>query len=211
MACHDKKPEQKATTPWGTAIEDTLKIDTTAQYALSEILESGAIRVITVSGEDTYFTTAHGAELGVRNRLAALEVEHFVPTTRTRGWRGRTVEKPVINCLLFIRATQAEALALIHERGLKADYLFDCATHRLMVVPDKAMDDFRRVLDLSTDEGGLIDRPLQQGEKVRVMKGPLEGVEGRILELQGKNYVVVSLLDSLFTRAAIPRAWLEIR
>ena len=155
--------------------------------------------------------TNHGAELGVRNRLAALEVEHFVPTTRTRGWRGRTVEKPVINCLLFIRATQAEALALIHERGLKADYLFDCATHRLMVVPDKAMDDFRRVLDLSTDEGGLIDRPVQQGEKVRVAKGPLEGVEGRILELQGKNYVVVSLLDSLFTRAAIPRAWLEIR
>ena len=77
MACHDKKPEQKATTPWGTAIEDTLKIDTTAQYALSEILESGAIRVITVSGEDTYFTTAHGAELGVQY-LVATQLAHYL-------------------------------------------------------------------------------------------------------------------------------------
>ncbi|MBO4659786.1 MAG: transglycosylase SLT domain-containing protein [Prevotella sp.] len=77
MACHDKKPEQKATTPWGTAIEDTLKVDTTAQYSLSEILESGAIRVITVSGEDTYFTTAHGAELGVQYLMATQLAHHL--------------------------------------------------------------------------------------------------------------------------------------
>lgn len=155
--------------------------------------------------------TRHGSEIGVRDRLAALGVEHFVPTIPSRGWRGRRIEKPVINCLLFIRATQAEALSLIHERGLKADYLFDRATRRLMVVPDKAMDDFRRVLDLSTDEGGLVDRPLEPGARVRVAKGPLQGVEGQILDVQGRHYVVVSLLDSLFARAAVPRAWLEIR
>ena len=153
--------------------------------------------------------TRHGSEIGVRDRLVALGIEHFVPTIRTRGWRGRTVEKPVVNCLLFIRDTQAGALALIHERGLKADYLFDRATRRLMVVPDKEMDDFRRVLDLSTDEGGLVDKPLEPGARVRVAKGPLQGVEGRILQAQGKNYVVVSLLDSLFARTAVPRAWLE--
>lgn len=154
--------------------------------------------------------TRHGAELGVRDRLAAFGVEHFVPTAKTKGWRGKMVERPAINCLVFLRATQDEALNLIHERGLKANYLFDCATRKLMVVPDKAMDDFRKVMDLSTDEGGLIDRPLELGSQVRVAKGPLQGVEGRILELQGKNYVVVSLLDSLFARASVPRAWLEI-
>lgn len=154
--------------------------------------------------------TRHGAEIGVRDRLTKLGVEHFVPTVRSRGVRGRVVEKPAINCLLFVHATQADALALKHERGLPVDYLFDCATRKLMVVADKAMDDFRRVLDLSLEEGGLIDRPLEQGARVRVAKGPLQGVEGRILELQGKHYVVVSLLDSLFARASVPRAWLEI-
>lgn len=153
--------------------------------------------------------TRHGAELGVRNRLASLGVENFVPTRKSKGWRGRTVERPVINCLVFIRATKAEALALIHERGLKADYLFDHATRHLMVVHDKEMEDFQRVFDLSTDEGGLLDRPLELGEKVRVTKGPLQGIEGSIMELQGRYYVVVSLHDFLFARASVPRAWLE--
>ena len=89
--------------------------------------------------------TRHGAELGVRNRLTSLGMENFVPTRKSKGWRGRNVERPVINCLVFIRATKAEALALIHERGLKADYLFDHATRHLMVVPDKEMEDFQRV------------------------------------------------------------------
>ena len=154
--------------------------------------------------------TRHGAELGVRDRLRALDVEYFVPVEQTRNERGRTVERPVINCLVFVHATQAEALALIHERGLPANYLFDCATRHLMVVPDKEMDDFRRVLDLSTDAGGLMEHPLTQGAAVRVAKGPLQGVEGHILEQKGKQYVVVSLLNSLFTRASVPRAWLEI-
>lgn len=153
----------------------------------------------------------HGTEIGVRNRLSELGVEHFIPTRKTRGWRGRMVEKPLINSLVFIRATRSAALDLIHFQGVRADFVFDCATRKLMVVPDKAMDDFRRVLDLSTDEGGLMDRPLTEGELVRVVKGPLQGVEGRVAELQGRHYVVVSLLGSLFARAAVPRAWLEIK
>jgi len=153
--------------------------------------------------------THHGAELGVRNRLVELGVEHFVPTQKIKGWRGRTVERPLINCLLFIRASQAEALLLIHERGLRADYLFDHATRHLMFVPDKEMEDFQRVLNPSTHEGGLVDQPLVLGEKVRIAKGPLEGVEGHILDLQGQYYVVVSLLDTLFAKTAVPRAWLE--
>ena len=163
------------------------------------------------SGRSWYVArTRHGAELGVRDRLAALGTEHFVPTVRSRGWRGRTIEKPAVNCLVFVRATQAEALELVHARGLRADYIFDCATHRLMIVPDKEMDDFRRVLDLSPDAGGLVDKPLEQGERVRVTKGPLQGIEGRVVTQQGRHYVVVSLLDSLFARASVPRAWLEI-
>ena len=37
----------------------------------------------------------------------------------------------------------------------------------------------------------------------------LRGVEGHVLELNGRYYVVVSLLDSLFAKARIPRSWLE--
>ena len=154
--------------------------------------------------------TRHGREIGVRDRLSDLGVEHFIPTTRRRATRGRRmVETPVINSLVFLRATRQEALDLVHFKGVQADYLFDCATRSLMVVPDKQMEDFRRTLDASLDEGGLIDFPLSVGEWVRVTRGALRGVEGRVLELQGKTYVVVGLMDCLFAKARVPRAWLE--
>lgn len=153
--------------------------------------------------------TRYGAELGVRNRLSALGVEHFVPTRRRKGSRGRMAEEPLLTCLVFLKATRSQALDLIHFQGVKADYMFDCATHQMMVVPDKQMEDFMRVFELSPTEGGLIDKPLSVGERVRVTRGVLKGVEGYVLELQGRIYVVVSLLDSIFARARVPRAWLE--
>ena len=154
--------------------------------------------------------TRHGREIGVRDRLSELGVEHFIPTRRRKASRGsRTVEQPLINSLVFLKATREEALNLVHFRGVQADYLFDCATHALMVVPEKQMEDFRRVLDASVEEGGLVDIPMQVGQWVRVTRGALKGVEGRVLELQGKFYVVVGLMDCIFARARVPRAWLE--
>lgn len=154
--------------------------------------------------------TRHGAELGVRNRLTQLGVENFVPTRTRRSSRGKgMVEEPLLTSFVFLHATKAEALNLIHYYGVKADYVNDCATHQLMFVPDKSMEDFRRVLEASIEEGGLVDKPLALGEKVRVTQGVLKGVEGYVLELQGKIYVVVGLLNCLFARARVPRAWLE--
>ena len=162
---------------------------------------------------DTYWwvaRTRHGREIGVKNRLSELGVECFIPTRRRKATRGHgTVEQPLINSLVFLKATRQEALDLIHLKGVQADYLFDCATHQLMVVPEKQMNDFQRVLDASVEEGGLVDAPLQVGEWVRVTRGALKGVEGRVLELQGKLYVVVGLLNCIFARARVPRAWLE--
>ncbi len=151
----------------------------------------------------------HGRELLVRDRLQTLGVEHFIPTQKTRGYRGRTVEKPLVNCLGFVRATKKDALDLIHLRGVRADYLLDRATHRMMVVPDREMDGFRRVFDLSVEEGDF-ERPLEPGARVRVVKGPLTGVEGQVLGIDGKWYVAVSLLGMLYARARVPQAWLEL-
>ena len=154
--------------------------------------------------------TRCGAELSVAGRLQKVGVEHFVPTETRRRTRGSsTYERALIPGLVFLKATKREACAFVNEQALPVRYLIDPATRSLMVVPDKQMDDFRRVLDLSTEEGGLMDRPLELGERVRVIKGVLSGVEGYVLELRGRTYVVVRLLDSWFAKASVPRAWLE--
>lgn len=153
--------------------------------------------------------TRCGAELGVRDRLDRLGTEHFLPVELHRYTRSRaTYEHPLIPGLIFLRATKKQACALINEMSLPVRYLIDPATRSLLVVPDKQLDDFRRVLDLSAEEGGLLDRPLALGDYVRVVKGSLRGVEGRVLEIHGEFYVVVELLG-WYARASIPRAWLE--
>ena len=151
---------------------------------------------------------SHGRELRVRDRLTALGVEHFIPTQKTRGATGRTVEKPLVNCLGFLRATKKDALDLIHFRGVQADYVLDHATHKLMVVPDREMDDFRRVFDLSLEDV-TTERPLALGAPVEVVKGPLVGVRGRVLGASGRWFVVVELMGILYAHAKVPKAWLK--
>ena len=151
--------------------------------------------------------TRDGQELKVRDRLEARGVEHFIPTVPSDGPRK---EKAAVSNLVFLKASKPEALELANTGVIPVKYIVDCATRTLLVVPDKQMEDFRRVMDLSLEEGGLMDRPLALGDRVRVTKGPLRGVEGHVIEFQGRYYVVVSLLESLFAKARVPRSWLEV-
>ena len=149
-------------------------------------------------------------EIKMRDTLTGLGVENFVPVRTSRKTRGSGVsETPAAPNLVFLRATKADACALVTERFLPIRFVTDCATHQMMVVPDKQMEDFRRVFDYSAEEGGLLDQPLALGDAVRVIKGPLKGVEGNVMELQGRLYVVVALMGCIFARARVPRAWLE--
>ena len=140
--------------------------------------------------------TRYGQEPGIHRRLETLGIEHFIP--------------PVISNLVFLRTTKSEACGLANSGMIRVKYIVDCATKTLLVVPDKQMEDFRKVLDLGLDDGGLGGVPLALGEWVRVTKGILRNVEGRVLELRGRYYVVVGLLDCCYAKAQVPRSWLEI-
>ena len=150
-------------------------------------------------------------EIKIRDWMTDRGFEAFVPTTRsesrTLGGK-RTVEKPAAPNLVFVRTDKETACSFVAEKGLPMQYIIDCATHKMLVVPDKEMEDFRRVFDLSTDRGGLLDQPLHLGDRVRITRGALKGVEGYVLELMGKTYVAVGLAGTVWAKARVPRAWL---
>lgn len=151
----------------------------------------------------------------IRDWLTVHDIENFVPTTTVRSSRSgdqkarqKRVEKPLAPNLVFLKAVKEDACALVADYGLPMEFIVDCATHRMMVVPDKQMDDFQRVLDRSILEGGMVDKPLQLKDKVRVIKGPLQGVEGFVVEMRGRYYVAVSLSGFAWAIAQVPRAWI---
>ena len=140
-----------------------------------------------------YVARVHcGRELAVRNRLVRAGVETFVPV-RSEGGH----ERPILNAMVFLKATKTDALELANTGVVPVKYVIDCATRTLLVVPE------------SLEEGGMMDKPLSLGDRVKVVKGPLKGVEGHVIEFNGRYYVVVSLLDSLFAKARVPRSWIE--
>lgn len=147
----------------------------------------------------------------MREHLGRLGTECFLPSEWHRHTRGRrSYEHPLIPGMIFLRTTKQHACELTNDYGLQVRYLMDPASRTLLVVPDKQMDDFRRVLDMSGEEDALCEDGLALGDYVRVIKGALRGVEGRILEFKGRVYVVVELLGSFFAKANVPRTWLEV-
>ena len=143
--------------------------------------------------------TRFGQELQVKRRLVGAGVEHFIPEKEN----GR----PAIPCLVFLRTNKTEALDLANTSCVRMKYIIDCATRTLLVVPEKQMEDFRRVFE-EADE--VVSESLSLGDRVRVTRGPLKGVEGHVLQFQGKYYIVVGLLDSIFAKARVPRNWLAL-
>jgi len=153
--------------------------------------------------------TGYGREIRVRDRLNLLGVESFIPTGTRKNYRGRQTEHALIPNLIFIRTTKQEACDLKVYGGLPVNYIFDYARHTMMTIPERQMEDFRKVLEASLEDGGLVDEPVSLGERVRVTVGPLAGVEGHVVELQGRYYIVVELCMNICAKARVPRAWLE--
>lgn len=59
--------------------------------------------------------------------------------------------------------------------------------------PDEQMERFRFMLDYSEEAIEVCSSPLAPGEQVRVIKGPLAGLEGELVTIDGKSKVAVRL------------------
>lgn len=166
------------------------------------------------SDEVRWFAARTGRcqELSVMKSLMQFGVECFIPTKEEfRLRRGHRVkaEVPLIPNLVFLRATKADACALANGHGLPLHYIIDRATRSMMVVPDKQMDDFIRVVSSQPESLCLEEVPLVPGTRVRVVEGELCGIEGEILSLPTQTYVLVSIGRLLCARVRMPREAVE--
>ncbi|NDV57779.1 UpxY family transcription antiterminator [Bacteroides sp. 519] len=156
--------------------------------------------------------TKKDQEIATRNLLIKMNIEHFLPTrvtVRQLKYRKKKVEVPVIRNIIFIHASKEVACSLPNDFGLNLFYIRDYATHTMLVVPDKQMNDFMFVMDLNPDGVCVDDTPLQPGDKVLVLKGDLRGVEGELIHIDKKTHVVVRILNLVTWKASIPKSYLK--
>lgn len=171
------------------------------------------------------FRATYGREGKAREIIAREGVQVYMPTMRVKVMVAgvpRTVQKPLVPNMLFVWCTQAQADTFIKEHPDLPKFLRYYYNHVVvnpdgtnppLVVPDKEMENFIRLTSVDSDHIKVVD-PSQcryrSGDRVRVIKGAFEGVEGRVARVTGQQRVVITL-EGLCTVATayIPSAFLE--
>ena len=128
-------------------------------------------------------------------RLTKMGIENFLPVQQeTHQWsdRRKVVDHVLIPMMLFVHVDpveQKEALTL----SSISRYMVLRGESTPAVIPDEQMARFRFMLDYSDETISMSTSPLSPGEKIRVIKGPLKGLEGELVTINGRSKVAVRL------------------
>lgn len=151
-------------------------------------------------------------------KLAELGIETYLPCERVRVERADGTlhyrRRPLINSLLFFRATYEQAAdvkkclqgeAMIYTRRMGYQIL-------PYAIPDREMNIFMLVTSAGDQGMELMDAryDFHQGEHVRVVDGPFKGAEGYICRIKKNRRLVVSLEGVCAVATSyIPREFLQ--
>lgn len=146
-------------------------------------------------------------EVSAKERLDALGVESFLPVKserrRTPGGKFCRVRLPLIHNFLFVKSRR-ETIDDIKTFRLPYLRYATCVREgrrEIMIVPEKQMQSFIAVASEQDGKALFLDPAainLAEGDRVRIIDGPLAGVEGTFMRLNGgRGKRVVVKIDSV--------------
>ena len=152
-------------------------------------------------------------ELLIKKKLDELGIENYLPQeeqVRETPLGRKKIRVVLIHGLIFVRTDKATSFSLLNDYMLNIVYLKDRENRHSLIIPDKQMEDFMFLLDFSTDGVEVLNKDLKRGDRVKVVKGPLQGLEGELVRLKGHKRVIVRL-DGVVSIATsyIPGSFLE--
>lgn len=137
-------------------------------------------------------------------------IDHYLPLmNRTKIWsdRKKQVLEPLFSSYVFVYITELEHLKVLQVPGVVRFISFEGKKVSIRPVQIEAIRRFvetgEEILDNEAD--------FKIGKKVKVIRGPMKGLEGRLTEVLGKQRVKVEIEaigQSILIR--IPKGSLEI-
>lgn len=122
-------------------------------------------------------------------------MEAFVPTRKEKHrWSDRikVVEQVLTPSLIFVRNSMAKRNDVFVTRNVKS-YVYAPGGNQPSPIPDAAMEDFIRLIDANYEFKMTL--PLV-GEDVMVVEGPLTGLVGRLIKIDGNHQFIIRLNDA---------------
>lgn len=134
-------------------------------------------------------------EKKIRERLNAMGIENFLPVQiEIRQWsdRKKKVERVLIPMMIFVHVNRSEQTEVLTLPSVTR-YVVLRHEHSPAIIPDKQMERFRFMLDFSDNVINFSEDTFTPGEKVKVIKGPLTGLVGELVTVNGKSNIAVRI------------------
>ena len=125
--------------------------------------------------------------------LEALGIPHYLPLkTEVHQWsdRKQTVTLPLFSGYLFVHMNLAKRsrLEVLNTSGIAG---FVGNQMGPLPIPDSQIEAIRTVLEMRTE--CTVSPLLNEGDNVRVLRGPLAGVEGRLVRSNSSSRLSISI------------------
>lgn len=119
-------------------------------------------------------------------------IEAYLPIEKTLKQYGRKkkwVELPLFSCYVFVKITKAEYVSVLSTEGVVRFIQF---SKNLISIPENEIRTIKRIIN-SDFPVEMEQRLFQIGDNIEIMRGYLEGMKGSLLEIQGRNKVLIEL------------------
>ncbi len=155
----------------------------------------GRIKPLTTKQTKHWYAvyTKSRAEKKVKQFLDEKEIECYLPLVKKlRQWsdRKKWVYDPLIRSYIFVKISDdREYLNVLDTDGVVCFITFEGKAAK---IPDKQINDIKLLL-ASEKELEVTHENLEPGMDIEVIAGPLKGLEGKLLEIHGKNKVKIEI------------------
>jgi transcription antitermination factor NusG len=134
--------------------------------------------------------TRSRAEKKVSERLIQKGIEVFLPIRKEiKQWsdRKKLVETPLFGGYIFTHISLPQWDTVAYTEGVLNYVRFE---GQPAFLKDEQIRQIKALLDLYP-EMELNEHPLQKGELVEVIEGPMMGMQGTLVEIEGKNKLAI--------------------
>ena len=134
-------------------------------------------------------------EKKVGERLTKLGVENYVPTqSEIRQWsdRKKKVERVVIPMVVFVHTDEKTERNLRMQSFIRKILTYPGQT-TAAVIPDDQIDRLKFMLRQSNSPVEMMEQHLQVGDKVHIVRGALQGLEGEFYKSVDKSMVAIRI------------------
>lgn len=163
----------------------------------------------------------HNTEKNCAERLTKKGIENYVPIqTEYKVWKnGRKakVNRVVIPSTVFIKCTEQERREIVKLPFInrfmtnKAGFSARSLHKPLAIIPDRQIDILKFMLGQSDIPVEISEKPFRKGDKVRVVRGSLAGLEGEVVDMKNATAELILFLGLLgYARLSIDTLNLNI-